>query len=750
MDGAVTSEPFGGTIARTVDDSTPWWPAAPRPRDGAPDVVVIVLDDVGFSQLGCYGAPIDTPAMDDLAAHGVRLSSFHVTPLCSPTRAALLTGANHHAVGMGTVANWDTGFPGYRGRLPSNALTMADHLRAGGYNTFAVGKWHLTPPEAMTAVGPYAEWPLGRGFDRFYGFLGAWTHQFAPELWSDNHQVPAPADPDYHLSTDLVDHAIGFIRDHVGASRTKPFFLYLAFGACHAPFHAPRDHIERYRGQFDHGWDHHRDEVLARQQREGLLPANTVLPPSNPGVAPWESLSETEQRVAARWQEVFAGFLSHTDAEIGRLLAFLATIGRLHNTLFVLLSDNGASLEGGLQGIVNYHRLLMGRGESIDEAAAVLDDLGGPTTCGLYPMGWAQAGNTPLRYYKMQTYGGGVRTPLIVRWDAGLEARGAIRDDFHYVTDILPTVLEATGVDLDPRCEPRHLHGQSAMATLEGRPGRARRAHQYFEMMGNRGIWRDGWKAVNLLARGGRIDDDAWSLYHLDEDPAEVNDLAADEPGRLRELVDLWWEEAERYGALPLDDRGPERSQTMPASALRNQPEWVLLPGMANLPDEASPNTIDRSHVIRAEFARTSIDSGGVLVSRGDMFAGFTFYVHDNRLHYEENVAGERNELIGDRDLPLGACTAEFRFTRTGRLAGRGSLVVDGTVVAEASFAATIPDLIATSGGLRCGTDGALAVSTRYEGPNRFRGELERVTIELGERSPADGDDAMTAELRRQ
>jgi len=292
---------------------------------------------------------------------------------------------------------------------------MADHLRSGGYNTFAVGKWHLTPPEAMTAVGPYAEWPLGRGFDRFYGFLGAWTHQFAPELWSDNHQVPAPADPDYHLSTDLVDHAIGFIRDHVGASRTKPFFLYLAFGACHAPFHAPRDHIERYRGQFDHGWDHHRDEVLARQQREGLLPANTLLPPSNPGVAPWDSLSETEQRVAARWQEVFAGFLSHTDAEIGRLLAFLDTIGRLHNTLFVLLSDNGASLEGGLQGIVNYHRLLMGRGESIDEAAAVLDDLGGPTTCGLYPMGWAQAGNTPLRDYEMQPYGGGVRTPLIVR-----------------------------------------------------------------------------------------------------------------------------------------------------------------------------------------------------------------------------------------------------------------------------------------------------------------------------------------------
>ena len=741
---------FGGTIGRTVGESTPWWPEPSGAPAGAPDVVLVVLDDVGFSQLGCYGSPIATPAMDSLAAGGIRLSSFHVTPLCSPTRAALLTGANHHAVGMGMVANWDTGFPGYRGRLPAHALTLADHLRTGGYNTWAVGKWHLTPPEAMSSVGPYAEWPLGRGFDRFYGFLGAWTNQFVPELWSDNHQVPVPSEPDYHLSSDLVDQAIGMVRDHVTASRRKPYFLYMAFGACHAPFHAPRDHIERYRGRFDGGWDRYRDEVFARQRAEGLVPAGTVLAPLNPGVAPWDRLSGEERRVAARWQEVFAGFLEHTDEQLGRLMEFLRTIGRSSNTLFILLSDNGASPEGGLHGFVNYHRLLMGRSESVGEAAALVDELGGPTTCGLYPMGWAQAGNTPLRYYKTHTYGGGVRTPCIVHWEAGLDDRGSVRDDFRYVTDIVPTVLEATGVEPDPRSRPDQFHGESALGTLEGRPGRGRRRPQYFEMMGHRGIWADGWKAVNLRQPGRPVDDDSWALYHLDEDFSEIDDRAADEPGRLADLIGLWWAEAERYGVLPLDDRGPERSQGLPESALRNQPEWVLYPGMAVLPDEVSPNTIDRSHLIRAEFSRSAADQEGVLISRGTGFGGFTFFVLGNRLHYEENVAGERSELVAPEELPVGPCTVEFRFLRTGPLAGTGTLVVDGSPVAERAFTATIPDLISTSGGLRCGVDSAIAVSARYEGPNAFTGDLQRVTVLLGERGVTRSGRDLEAELRRQ
>jgi arylsulfatase A-like enzyme len=741
---------FGGTIGRTISESTPWWPEAARPPAGAPDVVVIVLDDVGFSQLGCYGSPVATPHMDALAAGGTRLSSFHVTPLCSPTRAALLTGANHHSVGMGMVANWDTGYPGYRGRLPANALTMADHLRTGGYNTMAVGKWHLTPPEAMSSVGPYAEWPLGRGFDRFHGFLGAWANQFVPELWTDNHQVPIPDDPNYHLSTDLVDHSIELIRNQVTASLTKPFFLYLAFGACHAPFHAPREYIDRYRGAFDGGWDRYREDVLGRQQQDGLVPAETVLPPSNPGVAPWNEMSDTERRVAARWQEVFAGFLEHTDMEIGRLIGYLQAIGRFDNTLLLLLSDNGASPEGGVSGIVNYHSLLMGRRESMDQTIALIDELGGPTTCGLYPMGWAQAGNTPLRYYKTQTYGGGVRTPLIVHWPAHLEEGGAIRHDFHYVTDIMPTVLEATGVEADPRAQPDQLHGQSAMPTLQGLPDRKRRGHQYFEMMGHRGIWRDGWKAVSLRQPGRPIDDESWSLYHLDEDFAEVQDLASEEPARLQELIDLWWSDAERYGALPLDDRGPERSQGLPQTALRNQREWVFYPEMAVLPDEVSPNTIDRSHVIRAEFSRTSPDEGGVLLSRGTTFGGFTFFVHDNLLHYEENVAGERTELVGSVPLPPGPCTAEFRFTRTGRLQGQGSLVVDGTTVCAGTFEATIPDLISTSGGLRCGADSTFAVSRRYQGPNVFSGEIVRVSVLLGDPATDPQSDSFQFELHRQ
>jgi len=741
---------FGGTIGRTISESTPWWPEAVHPPAGAPDVVVIGLDDVGFSQLGCYGSPVSTPHMDALAAGGTRLSSFHVTPLCSPTRAALLTGANHHSVGMGMVANWDTGYPGYRGRLRANALTLADHLRSGGYNTMAVGKWHLTPPEAMSSVGPYAEWPLGRGFDRFHGFLGAWVNQFVPELWTDNHQVPIPDDPNFHLSTDLVDHSLAIIRNQVTASLTKPFFLYLAFGACHAPFHAPREFIDRYRGAFDGGWDRYREDVLGRQQQLGLVPGGTVLPRSNPGVAAWNEMSDTERRVAARWQEVFAGFLEHTDTEIGRLIAYLQAIGRFDNTLILLLSDNGASPEGGVSGIVNYHSLLMGRRESMDDTIGLIDELGGPSTCGLYPMGWAQAGNTPLRYYKTHTYGGGVRTPLIVHWPAGLKERGAIRHDFHYVTDIVPTVLEATGVGPDPRAQPDWMHGQSALPTLRDHPDRIRRGHQYFEMMGHRGIWRDGWKAVSLRQPGRPIDDESWSLYHLDEDFAEVHDLGGEQPERLEELVALWWSEAARFGVLPLDDRGPERSQELPQSALRNQRVWVFYPEMAVLPDEVSPNTIDRSHIIRAEFSRTSPDQGGVLLSRGTTFGGFTFFVHDNLLHYEENVAGGRTELVGSAPLPPGPCTAEFHFTRTGRLQGRGSLLVDGRTVGEGTFATTIPDLISTSGGLRCGADSTIAVSERYRGPNAFSGQLDRVTVLLGDPESDPQGDSLQVELHRQ
>ncbi len=723
--------PPGGSIGRTVSESSPWWLNPPSPRDGCPDVVVIVLDDVGFSQVGCYGSPITTPAIDGLASHGVRLSSFHVTPLCSPTRASLLTGANNHAVGMGTVANWDTGFPGYRGRLRAEAPTMASHLRAAGFNTFAVGKWHLTPPEAMTSVGPYSEWPLGRGFDRFYGFLGAWTSQFNPELWYDNHRIEPPSDPTYHLSSDLTDRAIQFIRDHVTASPRKPYFLYLAYGACHAPFHAPAEIISRYRGRFDDGWDRYREEVYERQKREGIIPGNTMLAPSNPDVRLWSSLSDTERLVAARWQEVFAAFLDHTDTQIGRLLDFLRAVGRFSNTLFLVLSDNGASAEGGPSGVTNYLSRLSDRDETVEDASKRLDELGGPKTLGIYPSGWAQAGNTPLRYYKAHTYGGGVRTPLIVHWDRGLRERGVIRQDFHYVTDILPTVLEATGVEV---ADPRHhdfIHGQSLMPTLVGDRNRPRRRHQYFEMFGQRGLWSGGWKAVTLHRPTASFSEEHWALYELDSDFSECVDLSGSEGARLKSMIELWWADAGKYQVLPLDDRTKDRSLVSPDTALRNQREWVLYPGMAMLPDEASPNTIDRSYLINGEISRVAGDQGGVLLSRGTGFGGFAFYIVDNQLVYEENVAGERTVLSSTRPVPIGDCHVSVRFNRTGHLKGRASLLIDNEPAGEFDFLATMPDLISTFGGLRCGSDVPVSVSDAYTGPNPFAGELHRVTVSL-------------------
>ncbi|HTO06209.1 MAG TPA: sulfatase-like hydrolase/transferase, partial [Myxococcota bacterium] len=400
-------------IGRTVAESKPWWPTAPLPK-GSPDVVVVVLDDAGFAHFGCYGSTIDTPNIDRLAARGLRFTSFHTTALCSPTRASLLTGRNPHAVQMRGISNMDSGFPNMRGAVPSSAATLAEVLRAHGYATFATGKWHLAPMSECTAAGPYKNWPLQRGFDRFYGFMQGETDQFHPELTRDNSMIDAPARPDYHVSEDIVDQSIGMIRDQVSLVPERPFFLYLAFGATHSPHQAPRAYLEKYRGRFDAGWDVVREQWFERQKALGVIPRDTRLAPRNPGVRPWTELSENERRFAARLQEAYAAFLDHTDAQIGRLVEFLAGIGRLENTLLLVLSDNGASQEGGATGTLDEMRWFNGMVEDVDAAVRRLDDIGGPNSHSNIPWGWAQAGNTPLKWYKQNTHGGGVRDPLIV------------------------------------------------------------------------------------------------------------------------------------------------------------------------------------------------------------------------------------------------------------------------------------------------------------------------------------------------
>src|SRR5215472_6412566 len=553
---------FDGVIGDTVAESEPSWPTRPHPGPDAPNVVVILLDDTGFAQLGCYGSTMNTPNIDKLAAAGLRYTNFHVTPLCSPTRAALLTGRNHHEVGMRSIANFNTGFPNMRGSISNHAATLAEVLRDEGYATFAVGKWHLCQMEDASAAGPYDQWPCQRGFDRFYGFLDGETDQFHPELVYDNHAVDPPktVEQGYHLSEDLVDRAIGFVHDTKSIRPDRPFFLYLAFGATHAPHQAPAPYLAKYRGRFDQGWDACRDEWFARQHAMGLLPKSTLLAPRNPGVERWLALPESHRLLAARLQEAFAGFLDHTDAQIGRLTDALARLGELDKTLIFLLSDNGASQEGGPFGVLHEWKFFNFVIETPDDAIRRLDDIGGPHSHTNYPWGWAQAGNTAFKWYKQNTHEGGVHVPLIVHWPAGIREslRGGLRDQFHHVNDIVPTIYDVLGVtppSVYRGYEQMPITGTSFRYSFEDPEVPSRKPVQYFEMMGHRALYSSGWKAVTRHQPGVSFEDDDWELYHVAEDRSECRNLKSTMPDKLAALIDLWWREAEEHGVLPLDDR---------------------------------------------------------------------------------------------------------------------------------------------------------------------------------------------------
>ncbi|MBA3303310.1 MAG: arylsulfatase, partial [Acidimicrobiia bacterium] len=562
-------ERFEGRIGRTLADSEAWFEEPPHPGQDAPNVLVVLLDDTGFAQLGCYGSTIDTPNIDALAAGGLQFTNFHVTPLCSPTRAALLTGRSHHMAGMRNLANFRTGFPNMLGHVSTHTATMAEVLKAEGYTTFAVGKWHLARMEDCSAAGPFDHWPLGRGFDRFYGFLEGETDQFHPSLVCDNHPVEPPAGPDdgYHLSEDLVDQALRMIADAKGVRPDRPFFTYLAMGATHAPHQSPPDYLAKYRGAFDEGWDVVRARWFDRQLELGVIPSGTTLSPRNPGVHPWDELSDDERALAARLQEAFAAFLDHTDDQIGRLVVGLRRLELLDDTLLVFLADNGASQEGGPFGVLHEMKFFNGILETPSGAVKRLDDIGGPHSHTNYPWGWAQTGNCPFRWYKQNTHEGGVHVPMILHWPNGVPAdqRGTKRGQFTYVSDIAPTVYELLGVEPPMTyrgIEQRPVTGHSFAGVLAEPGAEATNTLQYFEMAGSRALVSGEWKAVCRHERGADFETEPWELYHLAADPSECDDRAAAEPAKLAELVDLWWEEAERHGVLPLDERVVELFST--------------------------------------------------------------------------------------------------------------------------------------------------------------------------------------------
>lgn len=740
----------GTTPAATVHDFEPSWPAAARPREGAPNVVLVLLDDCGFSQLGCYGASIRTPAIDRLAENGLRYTNFHVAAMCSPTRASLLTGRNHHSVGMGYLADFDTGFDNARGAISPKAATLAEMLREGGYGTYALGKWHLAPPAECSPVGPFRNWPTQRGFDRWYGFVGGEDDQYAPELWSGQEFAPLPDRDDYHLSEDLVDRAQAFLADHLTTTPERPFFLYLAFGACHAPHQAPPAFIEPYRGAFDAGWDAEREKVLARQKAMEIVPPETTLPDHNADVSPWDDVREDARAVMCRMQEVFAGFTSHTDAQIGRLVAYLDRQGLSENTLFIVMSDNGASGEGGAYGSENEYRYFLGLPDTLEENKAAIDRLGGPHAHNHYPSGWAQAGNTPLKMYKKFTFGGGIRAPLVLQWPAGIGAAGGIRPQFHHAIDIVPTVLELAGVEAPEIYRgvgQMPVHGTSLAYSFADAGAPSRRTTQYFEMGGQRGIYRDGWKAVTRHQSGTPFEDDVWELYCLADDYAEVRDLAVAEPARRDALVALWWEEARRNGVLPLDDRAQARAFARdPATTTRR--EFVMLPGTRLLTPVSGPNFAMRSFRIEARIAPLAGGEEGVLFAYGRRAAGFVLYLKDGRLCFDYNLAG-RHSILRSLDPVAGGLRRLGGNLMLNRGHARVELTGDGAPLGASDLPIGFPagfGLLSS----QCGMNYPSPVSEDYVAPFRFTGILDCVAVTLGEADEAAAAGLWEAALRKQ
>ena len=751
-----TSEPFEGTIGRTYQESEPWWPPLPEDASGArPNVLIILLDDTGFAHLGCYGSTIETPNMDKLAATGLRYTNFHVTPLCSPTRASLLTGRNHHAVGMGKIGNFhDIGFPNKRAAISPHAATLAEILQSEGYATFALGKWHLNPSEENSAAGPYDNWPLQRGFDRYYGFLPGATDQFYPELTYDNHHVDPPALPEdgYHVTEDLVDQAIGFIRDKQSHRSKQPFFMYFALGAMHEPHQAPSEFLAKYRGRFDAGWDAVRQTVYRRQLELGIIPPGTTLVPRNPGVKAWAELSREEQRFMARLQETFAGFLDHTDAQIGRLVDFLEASGELDNTILLLMADNGTSQMGGPTGVVHAGsgsaRSATNDGipqgdadrpgslpfDDIDDVVrSRLDDIGGPRAWSDVPWGWAQVGNAPLRWYKGDVHGGGVRVPMIARWPDRIRESG-IRQQFHHVSDVMPTVLEVLGIDapaMYQRIDQMPVTGTGFAYTFDNPDAKSRKPVQYFEMDGHRGIWSDGWKAVTRHTRNDPYTDDEWELYHVAQDFSESRDLAASEPDRLRELIDRWWVEAGRNGVFPLDDRTtvlgrPSERPGGPHDGLQYRYEHPI----SHIPSRVAPAMALGTWELVAHIERSSASIEGVLFALGAAVGGLSLYIEANGLHFEYNARTIITAVHSTVPVPSGRVSVGARLdAERGDGGGVLTLVIDGSDVGSVD----VPSLAGAAGrgGADVGLDRLSPVTSSYEAPFRFTGTIHGLEVNV-------------------
>jgi arylsulfatase len=767
--------PFHGKIGRTAKESTPDFPKGIEAPEGAPNVLLIMTDDVGFGASSTFGGPIPTPTYDKLAKAGLRYNMFHTTALCSPSRAALITGRNHHTCATGVITEFGTGFPGYNTVMPKSCGTVAETLKQNGWNTSWYGKNHNVPDWQSSQAGPFDLWPTGLGFEYFYGFIGGDTDQWHPALFDGTKPIEAPSDPKYHLDADLADHAVAWIRQQKALAPNRPFFAYYSPGLCHAPHHAPKEWIGNFKGQFDQGWDQVREETLARQIKLGVVPAGTKLTQRPKEIPAWESLSADQKKLYAHMMEVYAGCLAYCDSNIGRVIQAVEDTGELDNTLIIfIMGDNGASGEGTLQGLSNEVGVAAnGVEESIPYLLSIMDDLGGPLTYNHYPVGWAHAMDSPFQWTKqVASHFGGTRNGLVISWPKRIKDPGGIRSQFCHIIDIVPTILEACGVK-----EPTMLNGvkqtpmegTSLVYAFDDARAPTRHKTQYFEMLCNRGIYHDGWIASTHPLRlpwakaqpgaaGADPDDFKWELYHVAEDFSQANDLAAKNPDKLKELQAVFDAEARKYNVYPLDATFAERADvSIRPSLTRGRSTFTYYPGTVRVPEGAAPDTKNKDFTVTAEVEIPDGGADGVLVTQGGRFGGWGLLLLGGKPEFDyafSNQKQHKYRVASKERLSPGKHTLKFDFKYDGPgygKGGTGTLSVDGKQVAEGKIERTIPVRFSLDETLDVGMDTGTPVVEDYvdKMPFKFTGVLRKVVIDLGKSGLGAADEEKLKGLER-
>lgn len=744
---------FQGNVGRTFLDSDPaQFPQPVQAPKGAPNIVLILLDDAGFGQFSTFGGGVPSPTMDRLANEGLRYNRFHTTALCSPSRAALITGRNHHSCAFAGITEVATGYDGYTAVMPRQCGTVGEVLRQNGYMTAWIGKNHNTPPWETSAVGPFDRWANGLGFDYFYGFNAGDMNHWNPTLFENRDLVPVSTDPNYHLTADIADKAIDWVRKAKSIAPDRPFLLYVAPGATHSPHHAPPDWIARFKGKFDMGWDKYREETIARQKQLGVVPPEAKLTVRSEGLPAWDSLNADQKKLYAHMMEVFAAYGAHVDHHMGRVIDAVKQLPDAENTLFIYIAgDNGASAEGGIEGSINENLFFNGFAETWQDNLKAIDDLGGPKYFNHFPAAWAHAMNTPFQWTKqVASHFGGTRNPMIVSWPARIKDKGGVRGQFLHVIDVVPTLYELAGITAPLTLngvQQKPIEGVSFLDTFTDAKAKDRHVTQYFELAVNRGIYHQGWMASTIsfppwqpVRTGFDPDKQKWELYNIDEDFSQANDLAASNPQKLRELQDIWWGEAAKYNVLPLDWRASERlnAEAMGRPSLTGDRKvFTYYPGQVALPSEAAPRTLNKSWTMTATVDTSDANSEGMIATHGGIVGGYALYLRAGKPTFVYNfLALERTTIAADQPLPSGKAEIRVDFAYEGKSGEFGkaatvTLTVNGRKAGEAKLARTVPVQYSIGEGFDIGEETSSPIDFTYKPPFKFNGRIEKVVVEL-------------------